>query len=40
MTKITRDSKLKVGSSSDLIVDCSDWLPTFCELLVTPCLSV
>ena len=34
--KITRDSKLKVGSSTDLIVDCSDWLPTFCELAGHP----
>ncbi len=34
--KITRDSKLKVGSSTDLIVDCSDWLPTFCELAGYP----
>ena len=34
--KITRDSKLKVGSSTDLIVDCSDLLPTFCELAGGP----
>jgi hypothetical protein len=34
--KITRDSKLKVGSSTDLIVDCSDLLPTFCELVGAP----
>jgi hypothetical protein len=34
--KITRDSKLKVGSSTDLIVDCSDLLPTFCELAGAP----
>ena len=34
--KITGDSKLKVGSSTDLIVDCSDWLPTFCELAGYP----
>ena len=34
--KIRGDSKLKVGSSTDLIVDCSDWLPTFCELAGYP----
>jgi arylsulfatase A len=34
--KITRDSKFKVGSSTDLIVDCSDLLPTFCELAGAP----
>ena len=34
--KITRDSKLKVGSTTDLIVDCSDLLPTFCELAGVP----
>ena len=34
--KITRDSKLKVGSSTNLIVDCSDLLPTFCELAGAP----
>ena len=34
--KITADSKLKLGSSTDLIVDCSDMLPTFCELAGTP----
>jgi len=34
--KITRDSKLKVGSNTDLIVDCSDLLPTFCELAGAP----
>jgi hypothetical protein len=34
--KITRDSKWKVGSSTDLIVDCSDLLPTFCELAGAP----
>ena len=36
--KITGDSKLKVGSSTDG-VDCSDWLPTFCELAGYPSLS-
>ena len=30
--KITRESKLKAGSNSELILDCSDLLPTFCEL--------
>ena len=34
--KITRNSKLKVGSSTDLVVDCSDLLPTFCELAGSP----
>jgi arylsulfatase A-like enzyme len=34
--KITADSKLKLGSSTDLVVDCSDMLPTFCELAGTP----
>jgi hypothetical protein len=34
--KITRNSKLKVGSSTDLLVDCSDLLPTFCELAGAP----
>ena len=29
---ITGESKLKAGSNSDLILDCSDLLPTFCEL--------
>ncbi len=28
--KITARSKLKVGSNTDLVVDCSDLLPTFC----------
>jgi len=30
--KITKDSKLKAGSNTDLVMDCSDLLPTFCEL--------
>jgi arylsulfatase A-like enzyme len=30
--KITTDSKLKAGSNTDLVMDCSDLLPTFCEL--------
>ena len=30
--RITGKSKLKAGSNSDLILDCSDLLPTFCEL--------
>jgi arylsulfatase A-like enzyme len=34
--KITARSKLKVGSNTDLIVDCSDLLPTFCDLAGTP----
>ena len=34
--KITADSKLKLGSSTDLVVDCSDMLSTFCELAGTP----
>ena len=34
--KITKDSKLKVGTSTALIVDCSDLLPTFCELAGAP----
>ncbi len=29
---ITGESKLKAGSNSDLVIDCSDLLPTFCEL--------
>ena len=29
---ITGESKFKAGSNSDLILDCSDLLPTFCEL--------
>jgi arylsulfatase A-like enzyme len=34
--KITRDSKLKVGTNTDMVMDCSDLLPTFCELAGTP----
>ena len=34
--KITHKSKLKKGSSTDLIMDCSDLLPTFCELAGVP----
>ena len=34
--KITKNSKLKVGTSTDMIVDCSDLLPTFCELSGAP----
>jgi adhesin HecA-like repeat protein len=34
--KITQKSKLKKGSSTDLVMDCSDLLPTFCELAGTP----
>ena len=34
--KITKESKLKVGSNTDLVMDCSDLLPTFCELAGAP----
>lgn len=34
--KITKDSILKAGSNTDLVVDCSDLLPTFCELAGAP----
>ena len=34
--KITQKSKLKKGTSTDLIIDCSDLLPTFCELAGAP----
>ncbi len=34
--KITHQSKLKKGSSTDLVMDCSDLLPTFCELAGAP----
>ena len=34
--KITQQSKLKKGSSTDLVMDCSDLLPTFCELAGVP----
>jgi hypothetical protein len=34
--KITQESKLKVGSNTDLVMDCSDLLPTFCELAGAP----
>ena len=34
--KITQKSKLKKGSSSDWAMDCSDLLPTFCELAGVP----
>ena len=30
--KIHQNSKLKAGSNSDLVIDCTDFLPTFCEL--------
>ena len=30
--KINQNSKLKSGTDSDLVVDCTDLLPTFCEL--------
>ena len=30
--KITESSKLKAGSNSDIVVDCTDLLPTFCDL--------
>ena len=32
---ITSDSKLKAGTSTDMVLDCSDLLPTFCELAET-----
>ena len=32
---ITSDSKLKAGASTDIVLDCSDLLPTFCELAET-----
>ena len=34
--KITARSKLKTGTSTDLVIDCSDLLPTFCELAGAP----
>lgn len=34
--KITHQSKLKKGSSTDLVMDCSDLLPTFCEIAGVP----
>jgi len=34
--KITASSKLKTGTSTDLVIDCSDLLPTFCELAGAP----
>ncbi len=34
--KITAKSKLKLGSSTDIVMDCSDLLPTFCELAGAP----
>jgi hypothetical protein len=34
--KITQKSKLKKGTSTDLVMDCSDLLPTFCELAGAP----
>ena len=34
--RITGESKLKAGSNSDLVLDCSDLLPTFCELAGAP----
>ena len=34
--KITKHSKLKAGSDTDLVVDCTDLLPTFCELAGAP----
>ena len=30
--RITTESTLKAGSNSDMVVDCTDLLPTFCEL--------
>ena len=33
--KITGDSKLKTGTNSDMVIDVSDLLPTFCELAGT-----
>ncbi|MBT3666331.1 MAG: sulfatase-like hydrolase/transferase [Opitutae bacterium] len=32
---ITSNSKLKAGTSTDMVLDCSDLLPTFCELAET-----
>ena len=32
---ITSDSILKAGTSTDMVLDCSDLLPTFCELAET-----
>ena len=32
---ITTDSILKAGTSTDMVLDCSDLLPTFCELAET-----
>jgi hypothetical protein len=34
--KITQKSKLKKGSSTDWVMDCSDLLPTFCEIAGVP----
>ena len=34
--KITQKSKLRKGTSTDLVMDCSDLLPTFCELAGAP----
>ena len=34
--KITARSKLKVGTNTDMVMDCSDLLPTFCELAGAP----
>lgn len=34
-TKITGSSKLKAGTTSDMVIDVSDLLPTFCELAGT-----
>jgi arylsulfatase A-like enzyme len=34
--KITAKSKLKVGTNTDMVMDCSDLLPTFCELAGAP----
>ncbi|MBT8044707.1 MAG: sulfatase-like hydrolase/transferase [Verrucomicrobiae bacterium] len=33
--KITPTSKLKAGTSADIVIDCTDLLPTFCELAGT-----
>ena len=30
--KINKNSALKAGSNSDLVIDCTDLLPTFCDL--------
>lgn len=34
--KITARSQLKTGTNTDLVIDCSDLLPTFCELAGAP----